>query len=40
LGKQGCQWVRDHFTWGKIAESQAEVYNAVLAQTRANNRKA
>jgi spore coat protein SA len=37
LGKQGCQWVRDHFTWEKIAESQAEVYNAVLAQTRAND---
>ena len=34
LGKQGCQWVRDNFTWEKIAGSQAEVYNAVLAQTR------
>jgi len=25
--------VRDHFTWEKIAESQAEVYHAVLTQT-------
>ena len=33
LGRQGCQWVRDHFTWEKIAKSQAEVYHAVLAQT-------
>ena len=33
LGKQGCQWVRDNFTWEKIAQRQAQVYEAVLAQT-------
>ncbi len=32
LGKQGCQWVRNHFTWEKIARSQAQVYEAVLAR--------
>ncbi len=26
LGKQGCQWVRNYFTWEKIAGSQTEVY--------------
>lgn len=34
LGKQGCQWVREHFTWEKIAQSQTEVYDAVLARTK------
>ena len=38
LGRQGCQWVRDHFTWEKIAQSQTEVYDAVLAQTTSINR--
>jgi spore coat protein SA len=33
LGRQGCQWVRDHFTWEMIARSQAQVYQAVLTQT-------
>jgi spore coat protein SA len=37
LGRQGCQWVRENFTWEKIARRQALVYEAVLSQTpRAN----
>jgi len=32
LGRQGCQWVRQHFTWDHIARRLAEVYAAVLAQ--------
>jgi spore coat protein SA len=33
LGRQGCQWVRENFTWEKIARRQALVYEAVLSQT-------
>jgi glycosyltransferase involved in cell wall biosynthesis len=33
LGRQGCEWVRENFTWEKIAHSQAQVYEAVLAQS-------
>jgi spore coat protein SA len=40
LGKQGCQWVRDYFTWEKITGSMTDVYDAVMAQTRAYNREA
>jgi glycosyltransferase involved in cell wall biosynthesis len=37
LGRQGCQWVRDNFTWETIARRQAQVYDAVLAQSAAFN---
>jgi glycosyltransferase involved in cell wall biosynthesis len=33
LGRQGCQWVRENFTWENIARRQAQVYEAVLSQT-------
>jgi spore coat protein SA len=33
LGRQGCEWVRENFTWEKIAHSQTRVYEAVLAQS-------
>ncbi len=33
LGRQGCQWVRENFTWEHIARRQAQVYEAVLSQT-------
>jgi spore coat protein SA len=35
LGRQGCAWVRENFTWEHIARRQAEVYDAVLAQFHA-----
>jgi spore coat protein SA len=38
LGRQGCQWVRENFTWENIAQRQAQVYEAVLAQTDIDNR--
>jgi spore coat protein SA len=33
LGRQGCAWVRENFTWEAIARRQAQVYEDVLAQT-------
>jgi spore coat protein SA len=33
LGRQGCNWVRENFTWENIARRQAQVYDAVLSQT-------
>lgn len=33
LGRQGCAWVRENFTWEHIARSQTQVYEAVLAQS-------
>jgi glycosyltransferase involved in cell wall biosynthesis len=32
LGRNGCQWVRENFTWQNIARRQVEVYEAVLAR--------
>jgi glycosyltransferase involved in cell wall biosynthesis len=37
LGRQGCRWVRENFTWEKIARRQALVYEAVLSQTSQSN---
>ena len=37
LGRQGCQWVRENFTWENIARRQAQVYEAVLSQTPQSN---
>lgn len=32
LGRQGCQWVREHFTWEHSATRLVQVYEAVLGQ--------
>ncbi len=32
LGRQGCRWVRENFTWENIARRQAQVYEEVLTQ--------
>lgn len=32
LGRQGCQWVRDHFTWDHIAARLVQVYGMILQQ--------
>jgi spore coat protein SA len=37
LGRQGCQWVRENFTWENIARDLAKVYAAVIAQTDMSN---
>jgi glycosyltransferase involved in cell wall biosynthesis len=32
LGQQGRAWVREHFSWEKIAQRQEEVYDEIVNQ--------